>query len=355
MQREAVLAGGAVLISAALFGIGTPLAKVLLSGIEPVFLAGLLYLGAGIGVALYSQARNLCISSRTPRQAPLSRADLPALAGMILTGGVAAPIILMVSLATVPAENASLLLNFEAAFTVILAALLFGEAVGGRVFAAAGAITAGGILLSWDPAASTGIAAGAVGIVVACACWGLDNNLTCTISAKDPVTITAIKCFWAGAFSLLLAFILGEVLPVPGFLVGAMVLGFFSYGVSMMLFIRALRSLGAARTAALFATAPFFGAIFSLLIFQTIADLFFWTAALCMAAGALLILRERHCHWHIHCAVVHDHLHRHDDLHHAHGHDGDAEEIEHSHPHVHEEEGHTHPHEPDIHHRHEEH
>jgi len=337
--------------AAVLFGASAPFAKLLLEGAGPVTLASLIYLGSGTGLFLYSCLRRLRHSST---EATLSRQDLPWLLGAIISGGVLAPIVLMISLEQTPAATAALLLNFEAVATAIIALLLFKEAIGRRIWWALGLITLASIILSWNSGEGWGISVGAAGVILACALWGVDNNLTAQISAKDPVLTVTIKGLVAGLFSLVLAYILHETIPETGVVAGAMLLGFLSYGVSIVLFIMALRGMGAARTGTLFAVSPFIGVIFSLLIYQEPPALLFWASLPLMAAGTWLLAGERHSHPHVHAHVIHEHRHRHDDLHHAHHHEAGEipESGEHSHIHTHEMTTHDHPHAPDIHHRH---
>ncbi|HHW13845.1 MAG TPA: EamA family transporter [Firmicutes bacterium] len=339
------------LLAAALFGASTPLAKLLLGRVDPVPLAALLYLGSGLGLlALRALWPGLVFG-----EAPLRRNDWPWLVGAILAGGVAAPISLLYGLRHTPAATASLLLNFEGAATALLAALVFREAVGRRTGWAVMAVTAASILLSWDPGGGWGLSWGAFGVLGACALWALDNNLTRNLSAKDPLAITTVKGLGAGAFSLLLATALRQPFPPWSTALLALLLGSVSYGASIALFIGALRSLGAARTSALFGTAPFAGALLSLLLFQEAPGVGFLAAALLMSAGASLLLREDHAHPHRHAVLQHEHRHRHDDDgHHTHAHPEGALPAGgvHSHLHTHEQVEHTHPHAPDLHHRH---
>jgi len=341
------------LLAAVLFGASAPGAKLLLDMIEPIPLAGFLYLGSGVGLLLFRGIRRLG-SQSVKVEARISKADVPWLAGAVLSGGVAAPIVLMFSLQTTPAATASLLLNFEGVATALIAALVFKEAIGGRIWWAVACITTASLLLSLNLSGQWGISLGALGVLGTCALWGLDNNLTRTISAKDPLSIVIIKGLGAGGFSLILALILQTSFPKPLAVLGAMLLGSLSYGVSIALFILAMRDLGAARTSAFFGTAPFVGALISFLLFRKFPSTPFLISLPIMILGAVLLLGEEHAHKHLHAVSEHDHRHRHDDGHHTHDHA--EEEIPdsgvHSHPHIHEAIEHTHPHKPDIHHRH---
>lgn len=337
------------LLAAVLFGASAPIAKLLLGEVEPVALAALLYLGSGLGVLVYRQF----IDPRSAAETGLQRSDLGWLAGAVVAGGIAAPILLLFSLRATPAATASLLLNFEGVATAVIAALVFREAIGRRALLAVGCVTLASILLSWNIGGEWGLSLGALGILGACLLWGIDNNLTRSISAKDPLAIVRVKGLGAGTFSLILALILGS--PFPGLLtvLAALILGSLSYGLSIILFIRAMRGLGAARTSALFGTAPLAGVGLSFILFRDSLPGLFWLALLLMLAAAYLLLSEKHSHRHSHDALEHDHRHRHDDGHHNHEHPGMADRsLEHAHPHRHEALTHEHPHVPDIHHRH---
>jgi drug/metabolite transporter (DMT)-like permease len=269
----------------------------------------------------------------------------------MLAGGFLAPVLLMVSLAATPAATASLLLNTEAVWTALLAAAFFAEGIGRRVWGGIGAITAAGMILSFDPAGHLGLSLGALGVVGACALWGLDNNCARQISSKDPLAIGTVKGLGAGLLSLALALALGERLPPLDAALAAALLGAVCYGVSMVCFLLALRSLGAARTAGVFGLAPFIGAGLALAISPVPPGPQFLVALPLMAAGALLIAREEHAHVHLHEETTHAHRHRHD-LHHLHAHDDGAEAEVHAHVHTHAPLEHAHAHTPDIHHRH---
>ncbi|MBI2842672.1 MAG: EamA family transporter [Armatimonadetes bacterium] len=353
MERTRIYPILQAIMAAVLFGASTPFAKLLLDSVHPLALAGLLYLGSGIGSVLVMLAQRF-MHQREQTEAPLTRSDLPWLFGAVAAGGVAAPITLMLSLKATPAATASLLLNFEGVATVLIAACFLGEAVGRRVWAAAACVTFAGALLSSDLSGRWGISPGAVGVVAACIFWGIDNNLTRNISAKDPLQIVAIKGLCAGLFSLSLATVIGQPLPSVGNAMMAMLLGFVSYGASIMLFILALRSLGAARTSSYFGAAPFLGAVLSFVLFRTLPNAFFVLSIPFMVVGVALLLTEEHAHVHEHLTVEHEHRHRHDGLHHAHLHEEEKNPNEtHSHQHRHEANRHSHPHAPDIHHRHE--
>lgn len=338
------------LLAAVLFGVSAPLSKLLLNDIEPVLLAALLYLGCGFGLFFAGMIKKKIVK-QSEKEASLVKKDVPWLAGAVLAGGVAAPIILMISLKNTPAATASLLLNFEAVATSIIAAAAFKEALGKRVWAAVALITLASIALTWDASGSWGFSAGAAGVMLACFFWGIDNNFTRNISAKNPLIIVTVKGIVAGTVSLVIALSAGDRIPGPGIAAAALVLGFFSYGTSIVLFILSMRSLGAARASAFFGSAPFVGAVVSLILFMEWPGINFIISIPIMIAGAFLILREKHSHAHRHEGIVHEHRHSHDDGHHTHIHEG-GQNGEHSHLHVHEEIVHTHPHTPDTFHRH---
>lgn len=338
------------LAAAALFGISTPLAKLLVGTVPPVFLAGLLYAGSGAGLSLWLLLRRL---RRVPApEAPLRRQDLPWLAGAILSGGLLGPVLLLFGLVHTPASTASLLLNLEVVFTALLAWLVFRENAGRRVLAGMAAIVGAGLILSWRGSWSGGIPWSALAIAGACLCWAIDNNLTRVIAGADPVHIAALKGGVAGAVNIAIAIGMGNPVPAVLPVLATAALGCAGYGISLVLFVLALRGLGTARTSAYFATAPFLGAGVSLLIFLQHPDASFWAAGALMALGVWLHLGERHTHWHVHEALVHEHPHRHD-AHHRHAHDFPWDGSEpHTHPHAHERLEHCHAHVPDLHHRH---
>jgi len=339
------------LLAASLFGASAPVAKLLLGDVEPVVLAALLYLGSGMSLLLIGFARRMSDRPGTV-EAQIDRADVRWLVGAVLAGGVAAPIVLLFSLRSTPAATASLLLNFEGVATTFIAALVFKEAIGCRAWWAILCVTAASILLSLNVNGGWGLSIGALGILAACLLWGIDNNFTRNIAAKDPLAIVTLKGLGAGVCSLVLALILGNSLPTPGVALKAMLLGSLSYGLSVVLFIRAMRGLGAARTSALFGTAPLAGVAVSILLLGEAPTILLVTALPFMTVGALLLLNEQHGHTHTHAIVPHDHRHEHDDPHHAHPHERDMADERHSHWHTHDSLEHEHGHLPDIHHRH---
>ena len=345
IQRYAFLA----LAAAALFGASTPFAKLLLVEVSPIVLAGLLYLGSGIGLALLRLAPG---RGERLREARLARGDWGWLAGAILSGGVVAPVLLLWGLSGGGAAETSLLLNFEGVLTALVAGLLFREAVGARVWLAALVMLAGGLVLAYDPTATLAFSPQSLAVVGACLAWALDNNLTRKIAGADPAVIAMTKGLAAGGFNLALGLALGGKFPVLGATAGAVALGFVAYGVSLVLFIYALRHLGAARTGAHFSTAPFIGAAIAVPLLGEPLTLGLIAATVLMAIATWLVLTESHGHAHVHQRLVHTHRHVHDE-HHQHAHHGEEGPEPHAHEHVHEPMRHTHSHVPDLHHRHE--
>jgi drug/metabolite transporter (DMT)-like permease len=339
------------LASAGLFGVSTPLAKTLLGTVSPLVLAGLLYAGSGVGLMLVLAGRAL----RSPRAlaaAAPKREEWRWLAGAVFFGGVVAPVALMYGLATTAASTASLLLNLEAVFTVLLAWFLFRENFDRRVAFGMLAIVAGGVALGWSPGGPARVSAGLPLIALACLCWALDNNLTRKVSAADAVTIAGIKGVVAGSVNLGLALALGHPLPPVGSGTAAALLGFAGYGVSLVLFVLALRHLGSARTSAYFSIAPFFGAAVAVLVQGETVTWQLVAAGILMATGVWLHVTERHQHLHAHEAQEHTHAHIHDEHHrHEHAFEWDGREP-HTHAHVHAPLVHAHAHYPDVHHRH---
>ena len=352
MNRTALAWPGApmALASAALFGASTPFAKLLLGTVDPWLLAGLLYLGSGIGLGLVQLARRpLGIGAA---EAPLRRSDMPWLALVVLTGGVIGPVLLMFGLARTSAANAALLLNLEGLATMAIAWVVFRENVDRRILLGALAILAGAVLLSWR-GGPAGIGWGALLIAGACVAWGIDNNLTRKLSGADPVQIAMLKGVAAGTVNLGLALAQEAVPPAPATLLGAGLIGFLGYGVSLTLFVLALRHLGTARTGAYFSTAPFIGGAVAVVLFGEPVTARLLGAALLMAIGIALHLLERHEHEHVHGEMAHEHAHTHDE-HHQHAHAPDDPPGEpHVHVHRHTRPAHRHPHYPDLHHRHE--
>ncbi|MDA8232654.1 MAG: DMT family transporter [Magnetospirillum sp.] len=331
----------AALAAAILFGGSTPFAKLLLGDIGPWLLAGILYLGSGIGLT----AAGLVIKRERSRLGP---GEWPWLVGAILAGGVAGPVLLMYGLSRTTASTSSLLLNAEGVFTAVLAWVVFKENADRRIVLGMFAIVVGAAVLSW-PGGTVDASWPALAVLGACLCWGIDNNLTRKVSLADPVQIAAIKGLGAGATNIALAVTMGTPHPPFATVAAASLIGFLGYGVSLVTFVVGLRELGTARTGAYFSTAPFVGAIVSVLLLGETITLRLIAAAALMGVGVWLHLTERHDHDHHHEPLDHEHAHEHDEHHRHHGNDPMGTHV---HPHRHEPLTHRHPHFPDAHHRH---
>ena len=342
--------------AALLFGASAPLSKRLLPSASPLVLSGLLYVGAGLGLAMLRLLQPL-VRRRPPGQAeaPVKREDLGPLAGILLIGGLLAPWLMLTGLERVSGVTGALLLNLEAPFTMLLAVLVFREHMG-RYAVIASVLVVGGAVLLGRPFGEHGAdGIGVLCIAGACLGWGIDNNLSQRLSLKDPRQVVLYKTAGAGTLSLTLAWALGLTFPPLTTLLLALLLGALSYGVSLLLDMRALRLLGAAREAAYFATAPFIGALLAMPVLGERPGLAEAAAGALMVAGVVLLARERHSHLHTHDPLEHEHLHVHDE-HHQHTHEGAEAALAghqpHSHRHRHDELTHEHPHLPDLHHRH---
>ena len=336
------------LAAAALFGASTPLAKLLGLDVSPILLAGLLYLGSGIGLTVVRFVRD-----RRWQKTGLTPSEWPWLISAIAFGGVLGPVALMFGLSRTSASTASLLLNLEAVLTALLAWVVFKENADRRIVAGMLAIVAGGLILAWpQDTAQSYEWIGPLAVASACACWAIDNNLTRKVSASDALFIAGIKGLVAGLVNCSLALLLGARIPDFSVLGPTLIVGFFGYGISLVLFVLALRGLGTARTGAYFSTAPFLGAAISILMLGEPVSLTFWAAALLMGIGVWIHLTENHAHEHQHDPIRHSHRHVHDE-HHQHEHSFEWDGTEpHSHVHDHAPIRHSHPHFPDIHHRH---
>ena len=345
MTRAAIGGIPAALCASLLFGAGTPFAKLLLGPISPWLLAGLLYLGSGTGLALvHFLGRG--------RGARIAKADVPWLAAAIALGGLVGPVLLLWGLARMPASSASLLLNSEGVLTALLAWFVFRENFDRRIAMGMLLIVAGAVVLSWPEHAEPESLLPSLAVVGACFAWAMDNNLTRKISLSDATLIAMFKGLVAGLANVSLALFAGASLPPPASLGAAALLGFLSYGLSLVLFVRALRDLGTARTGAYFSTAPFAGALLSVLLLHEPVTWNLGVAAVFMALGVWLHLTEHHVHAHAHDPVDHDHEHEHD-LHHHHEHASPvAPGTRHRHAHHHDSSTHAHEHFPDAHHRH---
>ena len=336
------------LVAAALFGASTPLAKSLGLGLSPILLAGLLYLGSGIGLAGVRLIRD-----RGWKPTGLTPSQWPWLLGAIAFGGILGPVALMFGLIRTAGATASLMLNLESVLTAVIAWVVFRENADRRIVLGMVAIVLGGVVLSWTGAdGGSQDWTGPLAIALACLCWGIDNNLTRKVSASDALFIAGAKGLIAGLVNCSLALYLGTQIPGVAQLAPILVVGFLGYGISLVIFVLALRGLGSARTGAYFSTAPFLGAAVALLVFGESVTVAFWIASALMAAGVWLHLTERHAHEHVHEATEHGHWHVHDEHHqHEHGFEWDPAQP-HSHVHVHAVMKHSHAHFPDVHHRH---
>jgi drug/metabolite transporter (DMT)-like permease len=341
------------LCAAVLFGASTPLAKALVGEIHPVLLAGLLYAGSGLGLAIWLSLRYAVQDDASSRKiAWLRGADVAWLSGAILLGGVFGPVLLMVGLTSTPASVSALLLNLEAVFTALIAWFAFRENFDRRIAAGMALIVMGGLVLSWSPG-KVSLSEGSLLIALACLCWAIDNNFTRKVSASDATVIACTKGLIAGSVNVAVGILMGATVPSLSAMVGAVIVGFAGYGISLSLFVLSLRDLGTARTSAYFSVAPFFGAALAIPLNDEAITWKLTVASTFMAIGVWLHIRERHTHLHVHGHQEHIHGHFHDE-HHQHAHDFKWNGREpHTHAHVHEPLMHAHPHYPDVHHRHE--
>ena len=346
MNRSAVVYA---LLSAALFGLSTPAAKLLIGAVDPWLLAALFYMGSGLGLAVL---RLILSRAGARREASLARRDAPWLAGAIVFGGVLGPVLLMVGLSSTEASTASLLLTLEGVATALIAWFVFRENFDRRIAAGMALIVLGAAVLSWRGGAGLENVRGPAAILGACLAWGIDNNLTRKVSLADPMQTAMLKGLVAGPVTFILALWNGAELPMVDVALVAAAVGFLGYGVSLVLFVTALRHLGTARTGAYYSTAPFLGAVCAVAFLDEEPSVRLLAAGLLMGIGVWLHLTERHEHQHEHEPMEHDHRHVHDEHHrHAHG-PGDPPGEPHTHRHVHVRLRHTHAHAPDSHHRH---
>lgn len=342
------------LASAILFGLTTPCIKWFLPEVDLLPVAGLLYGGAGIGLGFFELIfKVMRPEGAIPSETPIQPADRVLLVGIILTGGLLGPLLMLYGLQRTSALVGSLLLNLEAPLTVLLAVTLFREHLGIREIGATMCIFGGAGLLSYGPGVISAHGVGIISIIGACACWAIDNNLTQRLSVRNPLAVARVKGLSAGGFALGLAWLLNQNFPDAAAIGLLMGLGFVGYGVSVVLDIYALRLLGAAREAAFFATAPFIGAV---AVVPLLGE--HWTpkdygAAAIMALGVGFLLQEHHRHMHTHPEMAHDHIHTHPDPHHEHEHEEDVFVGSHAHWHRHLPLHHDHAHVSDLHHRHE--
>jgi drug/metabolite transporter (DMT)-like permease len=338
------------LVSAALFGVSTPAAKVLIGSVHPAVLAGLLYCGAGIGVAVLRRVLPFIVTGAP--EVAIGRPDLPWLASAIGVGGVVGPLLLMFGLARTDAAAASLLLTLEGAATALMAWFIFHENFDRRIALGMGCLVTGAAVLSWSGTPTPDGFIGPLAIAGACLAWGLDNNLTRKVSLADPLQIVELKGLIAGPFNLVLGLAVGAALPSQSSAIIAGLVGFFGYGLSLALFVVALRHLGTARTGAYFSTAPFLGSIVAVIALGEPMTAQLAVAGCLMALGVWLHLSEHHEHEHVHERMAHSHPHVHDE-HHRHAHSAlDPPDEPHTHFHEHAPMRHAHAHMPDMHHLH---
>jgi drug/metabolite transporter (DMT)-like permease len=343
--RGALLA----LLSAALFGISPALAKVIIGDMSPTLLAGLLYAGSGIGLFVILRRQRINFIGELRAMHPSHRWKLAA---SIISGGILAPLFLTYGIKWGLALEVSLLLNLETVTTTIFAWLFFREYVGQRVWLSKLLILVGAVLMTVVPGNTFAFSLPGLLIVGACIFWGLDNNLTRDIDDISPMTLACVKGLSAGTFLIVVAFALGIGVVTPIQVVSSLTIGAFSFGLSLVLFILALREIGASRTSTYFAAGPFFGMIFAVTILQENPSMIQCLSSLFMALGIFILHRERHEHMHTHEELEHRHFHRSDE-HHQHSHDGTEGPEPHTHTHKHVALTHSHVHWPDIHHRHE--
>jgi drug/metabolite transporter (DMT)-like permease len=330
-------------LAAVLFGATAPAASGLAGTVPTFTLAGLLYLGAAIAVLP-------AVARRPPSRAALASEWRPALTAVVV-GGAVAPVLLVAGLARTNAATASILLNTELPATVLLAAIVFREHLGRRLLWSAALITFAGALLTWEPGAA--VDPGALLIIAACACWGLDNGVTARIEHLAPEHVVALKGIVAGGANLAIGMLMTGAGTSTGTtdVVAALAIGAAGYGASITLWVKGARELGAARGQVIFATAPFIGAAIAWTLLGDEVEALQIVAIVLAAIGVAVSLTSDHHHDHHHEPLTHDHEHVHDDGHHDHVHP-DGFTGRHSHPHGHPALVHAHPHVPDLHHRH---
>ncbi len=282
VQHRAILFA---ILAAALYAISSPVSKLLLKEVPPTFMASFLYLGAGIGMALVGLVRT--VNGIESGEKRLTTKEIPYTVGMIVLD-IAAPIFLMIGLTTATPENVSLLNNFEIVATSLIALFIFKERITKRLWSAIILITLASMILSMENTNSFSFSIGSIFVLLACTCWGLENNFTRKLSIKDPLQVVVIKGFGSGTGSLLIALAIHERVSNWLYIFAALLLGFLAYGMSIFFYIYAQRYLGAAKTSAYYAIAPFIGAGLSLLIFRDVPTLTFLVALVIMIVGTYL-------------------------------------------------------------------
>ena len=333
------------LLSALLFATATPVSKLLLDNLSAFQLAGLLYLGAAVGVAPMILRRDQRLSILK-----MNRKNRQRLGGAVLLGGVAGPVFLLLGLQLASAASVSLWLNLELVFTALLGWLLFHDHLGKYGWIGIAGTIAAGVLLSAEQGTS-GIVAGLL-VALACLCWGFDNHFTALIDGISPAYSTFVKGVVAGSTNLLIGIVTQPLYAGPQDILGGLLLGAFAYGLSIALYIAAAQKLGATRGQSLFASAPFIGVLLAVGLLGERLSVYQISAAFILVAALVVTFRDKHDHEHTHEPLLHDHAHRHDDQHHGHAHDTPTVTGQHSHMHEHAPVRHRHPHWPDLHHRH---
>ncbi len=270
------------LLAAVLYAINSPFSKLLLSEVSETFMAAFLYLGAGLGLFIMGVIKKL--SGTQEKEKPLTKKELPYTIAMVALD-IAAPIFLMIGLASTTAANASLLNNFEIVATSLIALMIFKEAISKRLWIAIALVTLSSAILSFEDMSSLSFSLGSLFVLLACVCWGFENNCTRCLSSKNPLEIVVIKGFGSGLGSLIIAFVLGESLPNFVYIVLALLLGFVAYGLSIYFYIYAQRDLGAAKTSTYYAVAPFIGAGLSMLIFWQLPPISYFIGLVIMIIG----------------------------------------------------------------------
>ena len=311
--------------AAALYAINIPFSRLLLKQVQPTMMAAFLYLGAGLGLLIYSQ-----IAKGKEESEPLTKAEFPYTIGMIVLD-IAAPILLMLGLECTNSANASLLNNFEIVATSMIALLVFKEVLSKRLTTAIALVTLASAVLSFEGKGSFQFHTGSLFVLGAACCWGLENNCTRTLSSKSSVQITTIKGIFSGLGSLTVALVVGEEIPGVLWIAAVLLLGFVAYGLSINFYIKAQKDLGAAKTSAYYSVAPFLGVAFGMLILGERPAIQFYIGLAIMVIATVLMIKDtislQHTHEHSH---IHNHEHKHGNLVHSHEHTHI-----HSHTHIH--------------------
>lgn len=300
-------------LAAALYAINVPLSKLLLNHIKPTMMAAFLYLGAGIGLFVYSLIEKAF--GKQVKREPLTKKELPYTIAMVVLD-IAAPILLMFGISSTNSANVSLLNNFEIVATSIIALVVFKEVISKKLWFAIALVTVASAILSFEGAESFTFNSGSLFVLGACLCWGLENNCTKMISNKSSVEIVIIKGTFSGLGSLICAFVLGERIPAIYWILCILLLGFVAYGLSIHFYIMAQKNLGAAKTSAYYSVAPFLGVVFSFLFLSERPGIQFYTALVIMIISTYLMVKDtislQHTHEHAHGDIVHTHIHTHD-------------------------------------------